>query len=77
MNYKPLFIIMTIGYIFLGFFYIKEIVKPECETMPEYDYMIDLSQDSCNYVIYITDEYGHMNVINPDSLEEFIEKDNL
>jgi len=46
-------------------------------TPVEYDYIIDLSEDSCNYVIYITDEYHHMNIIHPDSLEEFIQQDNL
>ncbi len=52
----------------------------ECE--PEkvdrvYDYKLDLGKGSCNYVIFITDEYGNTNIIHPDSLEEFIIKDNL
>ena len=44
----------------------------------EYDYQLDLhmNEDS-TYVIKISDDGEWWNIIHPDSLEEFITKDNL
>jgi len=73
---------IIIGILFVGLYYEgeennKEIIEAINKPKFEYDYMIDLQNHDGCYSIHILDEYDHMHVINPDSLEEFIEKDNL
>ena len=46
--------------------------KQDC-NLPEYDYIINLDDDD----IDILTEEGKRYIVHPDSLEEFIEKDNL
>lgn len=53
--------------------------EPAEEPNPvKYDYMIELQGDSlCGDIIKISEDGIGWHIIHPDSLEEFIEKDNL
>ena len=50
----------------------------EALEQPKYDYTLELktTDDKCSYFIEIRNDQG-LHIIHPDSLEEFIIKDNL
>lgn len=54
-----------------GFYYFSSTEKGQ--ELPSYDYIIDLNQD---HIDVYTDD-GRVLEIHPDSLQSFIEKDNL
>lgn len=70
-------IIVTLCAITLMFFminYLQSLTSKECNCDPKfYDYIIDLKKDQIN--VYTDD--GREYIVEPDSLDEFIIKDNL
>ena len=74
MDRSGLIFILIIAFLLLATIFI---VVEQRDHYKEYDYHIELKQNGLNVSIEIEDSQGEIYTIHPDSLEEFIIKDNI
>lgn len=74
MDKTGLVFILTAMFLFLAAIFV---ITEQRDHYKEYDYHIELKQNGLNVSIEIEDSQGEIYTIHPDSLEEFIIKDNI